>query len=286
MLSRAVLCAALLLIAVPLSDAVHAPTDLVVGLKHSTAALEALDRTVAEVSTHPSPTYGQYLSPEQLDEMLRPSPRALASVRGWLERDVGCALVLGGPRFKHTLRCRLDASYVATRPPTPPLAVRDLVDFVVLQAPRRVRRVEKEVEGEVGEEVSGGGHYAPYDLTPASPRSSHSSLSSGVTPAQARAQYGLPESTRGGGLNSSNSQMVWGPGTFGFLRSDLSSFYTQYCPDCKYNKVGGGGSGGGGGGGGDGTDLLTYDVPANEGTPGGDNFDEGGRYTIGVILRT
>ena len=153
--------------------------------------------------------------------MLRPSPRALASVRRWLERDVGCTLVQHGPRFKHTLRCRLDASYVATRPPTPPLAVRDLVDFVVLQAPR-------------GEEVSGGGHYAPYDLTPASPRSSRSSrssLSSGVTPVQARAQYGLPESTRGGGLNSSNSQMVWGPGTFGFLRSDLSSFYTQYVLD-------------------------------------------------------
>ena len=228
MLSRAVISAALLLITVPLSDAVHAPTDLVVGLKHSSAALEALDRTVAEVSTHPSPTYGQYLSPEQLDEMLRPSPRALASVRRWLERDVGCTLVQHGPRFKHTLRCRLDASYVATRPPTPPLAVRDLVDFVVLQAPRR---------GEVGEEVSGGGHYAPYHLTPASPhssrssRSSRSSLSSGVTPVQARAQYGLPESTRGGGLNSSNSQMVWGPGTFGFLRSDLSSFYTQYVLD-------------------------------------------------------
>ena len=221
-------------------SSVHVPTsqNLVVGLKHSAAALAALDRTVAAVSTFGTPTYGHYVSPEQLDEMLRPSPNAVKAVRSWLGDVVGCALVDDGARFAHTLRCRLEPSYVATtRPPTPPHAVQLLLDFVVLEAPRR-------------------------DAVGASLRSRlPAAFSSGVTPTQARAQYGLPEATRGGGVNSTTSQMVWGPGTFGFLRSDLSSFYTQYCPDCKVGS-------------GDGTDLLSYDT-ANEGKPGGDNFDEG-----------
>ena len=210
-------------------------TDLVVGLKHSASALAALDRTVRAVSTVGSATYGAYLDVAALDALLAPAQCDAAVVLAWFS-EVGCVHVAGGDRFAHTLRCRLTREYTAAAPPTPPADVASLVDFVVLQRPLFVSR------GAVQSAAAGA-------------------FASGVTPSQARAQYGLPESTRGGGANSSNSQMVWGPGTFGFLRSDLSSFYDQFCTDCKSE-------------GGDGTALVSFDT-AHHGTPGGDNFDEG-----------
>jgi len=53
---------------------------------------------------------------------------------------------------------------------------------------------------------------------------------------------------------SNNSQMVWGPGTFGVSKSDLSSFYSYWSVPSTTSQV---------------------DIPWHAGQPGGDNFGEG-----------
>jgi hypothetical protein len=54
--------------------------------------------------------------------------------------------------------------------------------------------------------------------------------------------------------NSRNLQMVWGPGTYGYLESDLAAFYQQFNIPGK---------------------TSTTKVFGNTGSPGGDNFYEG-----------
>lgn len=50
-----------------------------------------------------------------------------------------------------------------------------------------------------------------------------------------------------------NTQMVWGPGTYGYLQSDLKAYYSEFKVPAKTS------------------DVSTYGFP---GTPGGDNFGE------------
>lgn len=64
-----------------------------------------------------------------------------------------------------------------------------------------------------------------------------------------RKAYGIPASTRG--TSAKNLQLVWGPGTYGFLDSDLATFYSDF----SVNET---------------TKLLHHS--GFPGVPGGDNF--------------
>jgi len=72
------------------------------------------------------------------------------------------------------------------------------------------------------------------------------------TPRNLRMAYGIPSDLRGS--NATNLQMIWGPGTFGYLKSDLRKFYSVFEVDAVTDDV---------------------SVEGYEGQAGGDNFLEG-----------
>jgi hypothetical protein len=73
------------------------------------------------------------------------------------------------------------------------------------------------------------------------------------TVAEIKEAYGLPVDFQA--TNDLTTSMVWGPGTFGYLPSDLAAFKQQQAPLINLAKV-------------------LFDTP-NHGVPGGDNFGEG-----------
>jgi len=74
------------------------------------------------------------------------------------------------------------------------------------------------------------------------------------SPSSQKKGYNIPDGTIGGKAKG-NSQMVWGPGSFGVSMDDLETFYEYYCESCD-------------------TKDVTYDTE-NHGKSGGDNFMEG-----------
>ena len=50
-----------------------------------------------------------------------------------------------------------------------------------------------------------------------------------------RRAYNIPSSLVG--TNANNTQMVWGPGTFGISKDDLEIFFEYYCSSCKLSNV-------------------------------------------------
>lgn len=65
--------------------------------------------------------------------------------------------------------------------------------------------------------------------------------------------YGIPVDLEAS--NAATTQMVWGPGTFGYSKTQLAAFKLTQCPKLNMEKV-------------------VFDT-ANHGVPGGDNFGEG-----------
>eukprot|EP00939_MAST-03C_sp_MAST-3C-sp1_P005489 g5489.t1 len=65
--------------------------------------------------------------------------------------------------------------------------------------------------------------------------------------------YGIPRDLAAS--NSSTLQMVWGPGTFGFSRAELTEFKYLQCPSLNLSKI-------------------VFDTK-NHGVNGGDNYGEG-----------
>jgi len=75
----------------------------------------------------------------------------------------------------------------------------------------------------------------------------------GYTVSNIKSAYGIPSDLQAS--NDATTQMVWGPGTFGYSKSKLSSFKEQQCPLLNEDKI-------------------VFDTE-NHGTSGGDNFGEG-----------
>ena len=68
-----------------------------------------------------------------------------------------------------------------------------------------------------------------------------------------KAAYGIPVDLEA--TNAATTQMVWGPGTFGYSKVQLTAFKMAQCPKLNMDKV-------------------VFDT-ANHGVPGGDNYGEG-----------
>ena len=56
-----------------------------VGLKHDVSAAKALEGLFWEVSNPASPKWAQYLSRDEVDALVRPTPDAVSTVVAWLE---------------------------------------------------------------------------------------------------------------------------------------------------------------------------------------------------------
>eukprot|EP00007_Cunea_sp_BSH-02190019_P007550 CAMPEP_0174234830 /NCGR_PEP_ID=MMETSP0417-20130205/4466_1 /TAXON_ID=242541 /ORGANISM="Mayorella sp, Strain BSH-02190019" /LENGTH=632 /DNA_ID=CAMNT_0015313247 /DNA_START=46 /DNA_END=1944 /DNA_ORIENTATION=+ len=55
------------------------------------------------------------------------------------------------------------------------------------------------------------------------------------TPANQRKSYGIPADAKGS--NETSSMMTWGTGTYGFLDSDLTTFFTKYGVDADISQM-------------------------------------------------
>ena len=85
------------------------------------------------------------------------------------------------------------------------------------------------------------------------PHKRDAKLQSDYSISKQKQAYGVP--TDLAAQSPLTTQMVWGPGTFGFSMAELSRFKDEQCPGMNLNKV-------------------HFDTQ-NHGTPGGDNFGEG-----------
>merc|ERR1712070_793758 len=75
----------------------------------------------------------------------------------------------------------------------------------------------------------------------------------GYTVSNIKSAYGIPTDLQAS--NDATTQMVWGPGTFGYSKMQLHSFAQEQCPLLNEDKI-------------------VFDTK-NHGTIGGDNYGEG-----------
>lgn len=94
---------------------------------------------------------------------------------------------------------------------------------------------------------------AEASLSPEKPRPTGITSVSNPTVKEIKSAYGIPVDFSA--TNDLTTNMVWGPGTFGYSPKDLQAFAQQQAPLINLKKV-------------------LFDTP-NHGVPGGDNFGEG-----------
>ena len=190
----------------------NAVKRVVVGVHHSDAGLKALTTFVDEVSDPLNPLYGHYLSYADTIAMIRPSIEEVDAAKQWM---LGLGFCLQGTlREAHshdTLSCDTVEATEDLHSMYRPLNI----DFIVSV-------------------VSGRAQTGTTEAIQWSARA-HTKRTSTAgqhgTPLSQRAFYGIPESERG--INESNLQMVWGPGTFGANPLEINRFYKEYCTDCS-----------------------------------------------------
>ncbi|KAL6049457.1 Peptidase S53 domain-containing protein [Balamuthia mandrillaris] len=242
------LCCAAVLLAGPAAGVLSSSSKegqqwhLLVALKQRN--LDKLEHLFWEVSDPDSPSYAQFLTRDQLRELTAPSPANVLSVQSWLSsalgathtvlKDSGDILEVTMPSLHRlsggaTIRQRFYA--------TAPKSITDLIDDIVV-----IRSPETSFKRQV--------QCSESQLT----RQTHFRSKPTVQLADPNTQklaYGMPAHVRG--TNNTNSQMVWGPCTYGYLPSDMKLFYSTYNVPAST------------------ADIVTEGY---QGLPGGDNFGE------------
>jgi len=231
----------------------HEGVELSIALRHPPGALEWLAARVADVSDPSSPRYGAWLSSDELAGLLAASDDDVEAALAWVAaecgeiarweraaqddwlrvapRDAACSARLA--RDGRARLARADAS-VEER------AAAAAVVGVVANRPRRF--LSRGSGAARGAEAMREEDEAEGDDMPAV----------GAPNAQ-KAAIGLPLNESGAGVPG-NLQLVWGPGTFGYLPSDLATF------DASFDVP---------------SAAPFVSVYGYNGTPGGDNFGEG-----------
>mmetsp|Transcript_91561 Transcript_91561/g.274917 ORF Transcript_91561/g.274917 Transcript_91561/m.274917 type:complete len:759 (-) Transcript_91561:284-2560(-) len=192
------------------------PTDactLLAGLRLPSASLASLERTFWAVADPSSAAFRQHRSRTELQRLVLPEARAWRKAVGWL-RSIGADVsAVAAEPTSDSIRAHLPCS-TTTPAPAVPQGLRDIVDFAVLLRPRT----------------------PPTSMATSEPNTSpRAGLSSGFGPSQQKAAYGVPSDLKG--TNKDNSQMVWGPGTFGFRKDDLEMFFSTYAPTSSVDDV-------------------------------------------------
>lgn len=201
-------------------------------------------RLGSQVSDPNSPTYGRYLAPEELRSMIGAETHDVRQVSDWLLRHGATAPfeVLATGDY---LLCYAPASKVLGIIRDAPSMLPGLVDVVVRADPDAVS-LASDLEALHTAESAGRATSHPKSAGRKLRGPAPATLGG---PNTQRSAYGIPSGERGSA--PSNSQMVWGPGTYGFLDSDLESFYNTF----SVNES---------------TSLLHH--LGFKGVPGGDNF--------------
>eukprot|EP00750_Incisomonas_marina_P021692 INCI4631.1.p1 GENE.INCI4631.1~~INCI4631.1.p1 ORF type:complete len:605 (-),score=107.53 INCI4631.1:134-1885(-) len=222
-----------------------------VGLPLSNAA--ELDRLFTEVSTPGHPQYLNFITdPQELAERFGAPQQAVDAVVGHLTSKLGCAeSAIEVSPTRDTVTCK--ELFVGDEL----LAKADLWDE--LRSEPLLSGFPTAVEFAL---VSQNHAFGPLEVSApavggrrdrAARKSSAAQPNSFSNVANTKKAYGIPADLAASNPNS--SQMVWGPGTFGYDESELRFWASENCPALNLTKI-------------------VWDTE-NHGTEGGDNFMEG-----------
>eukprot|EP00051_Salpingoeca_urceolata_P028699 m.487888 g.487888 ORF g.487888 m.487888 type:complete len:570 (-) comp25328_c0_seq1:15-1724(-) len=203
------------------------PTETVLVALHPPSET-ALVELLYDISDPDSANYGKHLSQAELRERVLPSEDNVRAASTWL-RELGAVSVTQ----------RTSGDYLDAVVPTgvrEKLLARDAV--TALAAPSVVYAVF----GATNQPLIGN--------EPPHRNRTQSVLGQGDPNTQKKA-YGVPTDLKC--TNANTTQMVWGTGTYGYLPSDLKSFWSDFGID---------------------GDLSKIHAAGDEGEPGGDNFGE------------
>jgi len=252
--------ASLCLVAAAAAASPPPPQRLLVGLKQrGLGELEAAFWAVAEPT---DPAFGRHLSRDRIRDIVAPAPAAEARARAWLAREfaawpqgaVEVETLPAGDALRVTLRfleiaqqtqqaqevqAQTQTQARLARPPAAPASLADVVDFVILL---------HEGEGSGGDGDGDGSSSYPAELnvtasssTPTRARArarggdgdgDGAAAGGSMGLAAQKAAYGVPAAAAATQPAASNLQMVWGTGTFGYVRySLLATRYSRLATD-------------------------------------------------------
>lgn len=184
-----------------------------VGLKQNKAGLMKLEEKFWQVSDPKHADYGDYMSMEEVADLVAADSAHVEQVSGWL-RGLGARDIELMPN-KDCVTATLDSpSKASLKAPRVPLGLKPTVDFVVA----------------LGGKVQAHGRFG------GEPR--NTTVEAGVSGMSLGAQkkaYQMPADLKTS--NPGNVQMVWGTGTFGYRDADLQLFFQTYCPACNTTMV-------------------------------------------------
>jgi len=210
-----------------------------VHLKHSN--LDTLEKNFWDIATPGSDSYLKFLSRDDVATIIGASETDLASIKNWLKnaggfdittsaiRDTVTATFAGAPSV-----LKMGRNGIPHKESHPAC-----VEFIVRRNPREsdtskladAKRVPRHSKDTLG-------------LTADSPDYSVSNI---------KEAYGIPTDLQA--TNDATTQMVWGPGTFGYSETYLAKFKHEQAPLINMDKI--------------------VFATENHGEPGGDNFMEG-----------
>jgi hypothetical protein len=205
---------------------------------HSSKPVEDLERRYWSVSTPGDPYYLHFLSMTELAELVGGAPEAVAASSKYL-RSLSGRDVRVSP-----LRDTVTATFDDTQPFAVPgkWSARGL-PLATLQPPGVKFVTRRDFNG-----IGKSGVPATSGHPPRAP-----AAGSGYDISSQKDAYKIPADRAA--TNGATTQMVWGPGTFGFSPSELASFKEEQCPGINLDKV-------------------KFDT-SHHGQEGGDNWMEG-----------
>lgn len=209
--------------------------DVIVGLRQRN--LDRLDALFWAVSDPSDPQYAQYQTRDQLRELLEPAPFDVARVKTWLS-VYGAATEIVLQASGDFIRARVPTTEHVDALTARRAEIDDLIDSFVPLIP----------DPNAGErEFSAGLQWRKL---------AYKNVAAGDAtgdPNTQKAAYGIPTNLQA--TNPNHNQMVWGTGTYGYLPSDLSKFYSDWgLPASNTGHL--------------------FAAGGFAGTPGGDNFGE------------
>ena len=231
-------------------------STVVVALRHDASKVAFLADRLDIISHPSSKEYGQWMTSADLEEYLAASPESIAAVEAWLTSEAAacgssevlrCFVVGQGDFLECTgFSSRSCANSAAARWESSPAASFAEGAFVKGLFSGQDRTEATSWDAAPAASASVGSRFtskAGGGLLPVGP------------PNAQRDAYGIPLDQTAAPLEGTNLQLVWGPGTFGYLPSDLATFYAEW--NVTQASL---------------DDVSSYGFP---GTPGGDNFYEG-----------
>ena len=188
------------------------PSKLLVGMRHTTESLTALSKTFWEVADPKSSEFRKFKTIQELSSIVSVPESTILLTKNWLQTlsgvkmdtvtisQMGDSLTVDYDHCQNLYKDTLKAPKV----PTP--LKENVIDYVIVVA--QGKKVQK-------------------------PRLSrdHTLRAGGMGPVAQREAYGIPPTLRG--TNPNNLQMVWGTGTFGYVKEDLDIFFNTYCGEAK-----------------------------------------------------